>query len=68
MKRQTEPVPTQLLHFFPTLERALQVCADTRMLSARAANGPRIGLRPAKASPVRLLVHTAALGAWTCRP
>ncbi|WP_330242971.1 MULTISPECIES: hypothetical protein [unclassified Streptomyces] len=48
MKRQTEPVPTQLLHFFPTLERAVQVCADTRMLSARAANGPRIGLRPAK--------------------
>ncbi|MGW9130021.1 hypothetical protein [Streptomyces sp. NPDC055681] len=48
MKRQTEPVPTQLLDSFPTLEQAVQVCADTRMLGARAANGPRIGLRPAK--------------------
>lgn len=48
MKRQTRPVRTQLLDSFSTLDRAVQVYADTRMLSARATNGPRIGLRPAK--------------------
>lgn len=48
MERQTEPVRIQLLYPWPTLERAVQVYADTRMLSTRAANGSRIGLRRAK--------------------
>lgn len=48
MKHQTKRVRTQLLDSLPTLGRTVQVYADTRILSARATGGPRIGLWPAK--------------------